>query len=149
MAFASELNGFATTHKGHLALGDVVTAYAAEVARWQELTGKLGGMGMSGDQRYPVLSATPYLELTGNLVVAWMLLTQAVVAHDKLQGLFLDQGIMDPAARATLCREHPEAVFYSGKIDGARFFVHHVLVRNRALVAEIDSGDRTPLTWVV
>ena len=149
MAFASELNGFATAHKGHLALGDLVAAFGAEVARWQEVTGKLGGMGMSGDQRYPVLSATPYLELTGNVVTAWMLLGQAVVAHDKLQGLFLDQGVTDPAARAAFCRDNAEAIFYAGKIDGARFFVHHVLVRNRALAAEIDSGDRTPLSWVV
>jgi alkylation response protein AidB-like acyl-CoA dehydrogenase len=149
MAFASELNGFASAHKGHLALGDVVSAFGAEVARWQEVTGKLGGMGMSGDQRYPVLSATPYLELTGNVVVAWMLLGQAVVAHDKLQGLFLDQGLTDPAARAAFCQDNPEAIFYAGKIDGARFYVHHVLTRNRGLAAEIDSGDRTPLTWVV
>jgi alkylation response protein AidB-like acyl-CoA dehydrogenase len=149
MAFASELHGFATAHKGHLALADLVTAFAAEVGRWQEVTTRLGGMGMSGDQRYPVLSATPYLEMTGNLVCAWMLLGQAVVAHDRLQGLFLDQGAGDPAARAQLCREHPEASFYAGKLEAARFFVRHVLPRNLAIAAEIDSGDRSPLTWEV
>jgi hypothetical protein len=40
-------------------------------------------------------------------------------------------------------------MFYAGKIEGARFYVHHVLVRNRALAAEIDSGDRSPLNWIV
>jgi alkylation response protein AidB-like acyl-CoA dehydrogenase len=149
MGFAGELARFAEGQKAHLALGDLAQAFGEEVARWQATTSKLAGMGMSGDQRYPILSATPFLEMTGNVMVAWMLLGQAIVAHDKLQGRYLDQQAMDPAARARLRADDAEARFYANKLETARFFIHHVLPRNRAIAAEIDSGDRSPLNFVV
>ncbi|HEY3356492.1 MAG TPA: acyl-CoA dehydrogenase, partial [Polyangia bacterium] len=147
MAFAGELSRAAESQKSHLALGDLAATFGEEVARWEATTAKLAGMGMGGDQRYPVLSATPYLEMTGNVMTAWMLLGQAIVAHDKLQGRYLDRHAMDPAARAKLREDDAEAGFYANKIESARFFLHHVLPRNRAIAAEIESGDRSPLDY--
>jgi alkylation response protein AidB-like acyl-CoA dehydrogenase len=148
LSILEELNRFASSHKEHLVLGDLVSALSAEVARWQETTMKLGAMGMAGDRRYPVLCATPYLEMTGHLMTAWMLVAQAILAHDRLQGVYLDRNALGPAARTQLCREDLEARFYFNKIETARFFIHHLLPRNRAIAAEIESGDRSPLSYV-
>ena len=143
----AEVQKFVDAQKGHLALGPLVEVFADELKRWGEVTMKLGAMGMSGDQQYPVLCATPYLEMAGNTLVAWLLLQQAVVAHDKLQTLYLDQGAADQAARDELHAEHPDAAFYAGKLATVRYFVHQVLAGNQAIAARILSGDRSALEW--
>ncbi len=143
-----QLQAFIKEQKGHLGLGDLVDVFEAEVKRWSDTTMKLGAMGMSGDQLYPVLSATPYLEMAGNVVVGWMLLQQATVAHDKLQTLYIDEGAHTPEARAELHAEHPDAGFYFNKLQTVRFFVFQVLAGNRAIAAQIESGDRSALEYL-
>jgi alkylation response protein AidB-like acyl-CoA dehydrogenase len=147
-ALLGEIQGFVDAQRGHLALGGEVAAFAEEMGRWSQTTMQLGAMGMSGEQRYPVLCATPYLELAGNTVVAWLLLRQAVLAHDRLQSLYLDRGALDPQAREALCRDDPDVALYFNKVEAARFFVHQILSGNRAIAAQIQSGDRSALTYL-
>jgi hypothetical protein len=142
-----QMQGFVEEQRGHMALGELVSDFGEELERWSQVTMSLGAMGVSGDQRYPVLSATPYLELAGNTVVAWLLLQQALVAHDRLQGCYLDREALDLEAREALHREDPEARFYFNKIQTARFFVYQVLAGNQAIAAQIDSGDRSALEF--
>jgi len=142
------VQGFVRDQRGHLALGELVGILGEELGRWSKVTMKLGSMGMSGDRRYPVLSATPYLQMAGNVLTAWLLLQQAVVAHDRLQAVYLDRGCMDAGARGALHREDPEAGFYHNKVQTARFFVHQVLAQNRAIAAQIESCDRSALDYV-
>ncbi len=142
-----ELQGFADANKGHFGLGDEIAAFTEELGRWTKVTMDLGTMGMSGDQRYPVLSATPYLEMAGNVVVAWQLLEQAVVAHDRLQALYLDRDALTRQAREALPEEDLEVRFYANKLETARFFVFHLLPRNQAIAATIGSGDRSVLRF--
>ena len=143
-----QMQAFAAAQKGHLGLGDLVETFEAELSRWSDTTMKLGAMGMSGDQLYPVLSATPYLEMAGNVVVGWMLLEQAVVAHDALHTLYMDEGAHSPVARAELHAEHPEAGFYFNKLQTVRFFIFQILAGNRAIAAQIASGDRSALEFL-
>ena len=143
-----QMQAFAKQQQGHLGLGPLVEVFAAELSRWSDTTMKLGAMGMSGDQQYPVLSATPYLEMTGNTVVAWLLLRQGVVAHDQLQSLYLDERAFTPEARDTLHAEHSEAGFYFNKLATVRFFIHQVLAGNQAIAAQIASGDRSALEYL-
>jgi alkylation response protein AidB-like acyl-CoA dehydrogenase len=142
------MQAFVRDQRGHLALGEEVAALGEELGRWSQTTMDLGAMGMSGDRQYPVLSATPYLEMAGNAVVCWLLLQQAVIAHDRLQTLYLDQSAMDPAARDELHRADPDAQFYFNKIETARFFVHQVLSKNQQIAAQIGSGDRSALRFI-
>jgi len=81
--------------------------------------------------RLAALGASPYLTLAGNVVVAWLLLAQAVLAQERLAELESKDG---EAAR-----------FYSGKLETARFFVHQVLSQNRWKAEQILSGDRSAL----
>ena len=143
-----QMQAFAREQQGHLGIGDLLEVFEAELSRWSDTTMKLGAMGMSGDQLYPVLSATPYLEMAGNVVVAWMLLQQSVVAHDELQTLYIDQGAHTPEARAELHAEHPDAGFYFNKLQTVRFFVSQVLAGNQAIAAQIASGDRSALEYL-
>ena len=146
-ALFERMDRFVTDHKDHAALGDDVQAFAKQMLLWSNTTMELGMMGMSGDRGYPVLSATPYLEMSGNTVVAWLLLEQAVVAHEKLQARYLERKATEAAAQEELNREDPEARFYFNKIETARFFDYQILTGNEAIAAAIKSGDRSALKY--
>jgi len=146
-ALYEKLDKFVSDTKEHAALGADVEAFSKQMLLWSNATMELGMMGMSGDQAYPVLSATPYLEMSGNTVCAWLLLEQAVVAHDKLEALYGERGATEAAAQEELCRDDVEARFYFNKIETARFFTHQILTGNEAISAAIKSGDRSALKY--
>lgn len=144
-----EMQTLVDHHKEHGHLGKEITSFKKELGRWQGSTMALGMKGMSGDQRYPVLLANPYLQMSGNMVCSWLLLEQAVIAHDKLATLYHDANADDDAAKRKLVEENPDAQFYFNKIETARFFVHQVLVENGGIAKQIESDDRSALNYIV
>jgi hypothetical protein len=64
-------------------------------------------------------NATVYLEAVGHVVMAWIWLEQALIAHAKT------------------------GTFYDGKRIAARYFFHHELPKTTAQFDLLDSGDRT------
>ena len=76
----------------------------------------------------PILYATPYLGLMGDVTLGWQLLWQASIASDRLA---------DASGR--------DRAFYTGKIASARYFASNVLALVAAQVAAIKRGDKTPL----
>jgi alkylation response protein AidB-like acyl-CoA dehydrogenase len=96
----------------------------------------------------PLLNATPYLDLFGLVTVGWLLLEQALIATPKLAAIAEAKGVdlSDGGARARLCADDPEAGFYEGKIQTARFFAARALPLARGKAKAILSGDTTPMT---
>jgi len=88
------------------------------------------------------LYASPYLTLFGNVVVAWLLLQQAILAAAKLEGFNLP---VDFDARRKILEDQDQARFYASKIETARFFTHQILSQNRWKAAQIVSGDRSAI----
>jgi alkylation response protein AidB-like acyl-CoA dehydrogenase len=95
----------------------------------------------------PVLNATPYLDLFGQVVVGWLLLEQAVIAWPKLEAILKARGVdaKDTIALQKLCGDDAEARFYDGKLKAAQFFAHRALAQSAAKAAVLKSGDETPL----
>jgi len=131
--FLEMLNAFVEQHRGHPRLGDTVARFALAKDKLAEITMHLGGLGMSGDRLYPVLCATPYLYLFGDVLMAYLLLRQAVIAQAKLEG-----GGKTPVQGA-------EAAFYAGKVLSVRFFVNQLLPAVLHRAEGILSGDRSAL----
>ena len=131
--FLGILNDFVKKHQGHPKLGDAVGRFALAKDKLSEITMHLGGLSMGGDRLYPVLCATPYLYLFGDVLMGYLLLWQAVVAQEKLEAL------------GKTPRESAEAAFYSGKVMGARFFVNNLLPAVLHRADGILSGDRSAL----
>lgn len=84
----------------------------------QEAVNKLGEVGlhmgasaMSPDVMKAFAFAYPFMEVTGDVVMAWMLLWRATVAAQKLE----------KGARKK------DAAFYEGQLKSAEFFVHSIL----------------------
>jgi hypothetical protein len=146
MALAGEINAFTGANKDHPVLG-------ADVARLQAAVGALGdasmyfaGIGMK-DPHVTMLNATTYLSLFGDTVVGWLLLDQAVIAHQKLRAIGGHKAVdaADQAAMRRLVEEDEEARYYDAKIKTAKFWATRRLSLARANADLIKAGDRTPL----
>jgi alkylation response protein AidB-like acyl-CoA dehydrogenase len=92
------------------------------------------------------LQAYPYLELFGDVTVGWLLMWQAVIAHDRLTSLAKGKGIEpDTDGLRKLVSGNSDAAFYSGKLASARFFASAVLSQATAKAQTIKSADRAAL----
>jgi alkylation response protein AidB-like acyl-CoA dehydrogenase len=107
-----------------------------------EVTGTLAQKG-ADDPLYPVINATPYLELMSRVVMAVLLGEQALVARDKLDAIEAAEGCTTDEERKALLKRNDNAVFYFNKIQTAHFFARRLLPPVYALKAEILADDRS------
>jgi len=79
---------------------------------------------LSPDMKVALSLASLFLEVVGDVVMAWMLLWRAVVASSKLNEL-----VGDPGSEATLERisQNKNASFYHGQIKSAEYFIGTIL----------------------
>ena len=75
------------------------------------------------------VQAHPFLDVTGDTLMAWMLLWRAIVATQKLA----DQP------------KKKDVAFYEGQIRSAQFFVNSVLPVTRGKMDVIIAGDTAAL----
>ena len=68
--------------------------------------------------------AHPFLDVTGDVTMAWMLLWRAEIAAQKLKKL---AGSMDMAAITEKAAKNKEAAFYLGVMKTAEFFIMNLL----------------------
>jgi alkylation response protein AidB-like acyl-CoA dehydrogenase len=97
--------------------------------------------GMSGEVAIPVLYATPYLELFGDVAVGYMLLWQGEIADLKLQEIFEKAGANTAESKNKILTTDKDAAFYRGKIASAEFFSNFVLSLSTGKARAIMNGD--------
>jgi len=125
---------------GHIAKLDAARNLLAEVVMF------FGQKGKGKGALYPVLCATPFLEMFGHVVVSHLLLWQASVAYEKLQAIYADKGIgEDRKERKAFLADHDDARYYDGKVKSAVWFVNNILPRTNAIAETIKSDDTTSL----
>jgi len=73
--------------------------------------------------------AYPFMEVCGDLVMAWMLLWRASVAAPKLEKLV---GTNDFWERREKVEKNRNAAFYEGQLKSAEYFIHSVLPMSMA-----------------
>jgi alkylation response protein AidB-like acyl-CoA dehydrogenase len=145
MQLIADIAKFVETNLKNETLASALKSLAEQNQRLQEITMNFAMQQMQGDMEYPLLSATPYLRIFGNVVVGWLLLEQAVVADRALAELYEETGAKTPEARAELTRKQGDAQFYDNKIKTARFYASNMLSQNAHLAAAIQSADRSAL----
>ncbi|MCB1154681.1 acyl-CoA dehydrogenase, partial [bacterium] len=91
---------------------------------------------------YPVLSATPFLEAFGHVIVAQRLIVQASIAVGKLKALAADKG---ESNYAKLAADNDDAKFYYNKLLTARFFCKNILPAVEAIATRIGNSDESVL----
>jgi alkylation response protein AidB-like acyl-CoA dehydrogenase len=126
-------------------LEKVVNLFDEAGSQLIEVTTYFARKAMSGEPSIPVLYATPYLELFGDVAVGYMLLWQADIADGKLEEIFGQAGADTAEKRDALLTENKEAAFYRGKVASAEFFANTILSLAGGKAGSIMSGDCTAL----
>lgn len=115
------------TAKKLTGLEDMAEKTAAVTAELEKTAGFIGGMAASDKALTAYSHAYTFMDVTGDTVLAWMLLWRAAVAAQKLQA----------GAKGK------DAVFYEGQIASARFFINTVLPVSHGKMAVILAADST------
>ncbi len=102
-------------------------------------------MGATGDMYYPVLCASPFLNLMGHFIMSYLLLDMAILAHGKLEEMYRRHNAATTEQRSTLIIENVQADFYFGKIKSMQFFLANYLPQAQAIAKTILSSDRSAL----
>ncbi len=148
--FLGLLGEFIEAHKSHPTLGEHVGRLEKAKDTLAHVTIEFGKTGAGGDMVYPLLHASRYLEMFGDVAVAHLLLEQAVIAQEKFDAICKEKGI-DPGSdesRKSLCEDDAEAKFYWGKLCSAEFFTTQILPRVSARADSIESGSRSAMEVV-
>jgi alkylation response protein AidB-like acyl-CoA dehydrogenase len=108
-------------------LADIAEAYGKFLDRLEETARHLAGAARSEKMMDAFGMAYSFMDVTGDAVMAWMLLWRAAVAARKLEG---GAGKKD-------------AAFYEGQVKSARFFVGHALPVAQGKIEAILADDGT------
>jgi hypothetical protein len=111
-----------------------------------DLTMHFAQLGKSAGFLLPILNATPYLEIFGDVVVGHFLIQAAGIAHEKLNAIYKDKGAEDSKGKKrALIHEDRDAAFYDGKIATGKFFAVDVLASVKARCEAIKFGEKVPI----
>jgi hypothetical protein len=100
------------------------------------------------DPAYMALQATPFLECFGDLITAWGLCQQALVADAALNQIYAQNGASSVTDKRKLCQDNLEAKFYYGKIQTAQFFCNYVLPQGKGRIEAMKTQDRSALDMI-
>jgi len=141
------INDFVDANLEHPVLAPQMKALAAARDTWMEVNGFFMTSAMEKQLMVPLLNASGYLSLTGDLLMAYLLLDQARIACDKLGPLCQAAGVdpMDGKAVAALAKKLPDVRYYDGKIKGARFFCAYELPQVHSKAASIQTKDMSAM----
>lgn len=117
--FYQDLSEFITKNENHKELKSEILELKKAVDSVGQAAMQFAQWSSQGDRIKPQLGATPFLEMCGHTVAAFVLLSQAVLAQTQIE------------------KEN----FYQDKVLTARFFVHNLLPKVRMFSKAILSGD--------
>jgi alkylation response protein AidB-like acyl-CoA dehydrogenase len=111
-----------------------------------DLTMHFAQLGKSAGFLMPVLNASPYLEILGDVAIGHFLMQAAGIADEKLNAIYRERGVEESKGKKrALIRENPDVAFYYGKNAAARFFVVDVLSTVKSRCEAIKFGERIPI----
>ena len=111
-----------------------------------DMTMTLAQLGKSSSFIIPILNASPYLDIFGDVVVGHFLLQAAAIATEKLKAIYAEKGAEDSKGKQrALVHENGDVAFYVGKIAAAKFFAVEVLCTVKARCEAIKSEEKIPI----
>ncbi|MBA4397979.1 MAG: acyl-CoA dehydrogenase [Syntrophus sp. (in: bacteria)] len=110
-----------------------------------DLTMTFGQLGKSGGFLLPILNASPFMDAFGDLVAGNILMQAALIAEEKLAGIYESKGADTIGKQRALVHDNPDVAFYAGKISAAKFFANEALTTVKARCEAIKFGDKSTL----
>ena len=141
----SETGNLLKQAKKNYRLKDVTTPFEEARKHLIEVTRYFGLKSITEDFMTPILYASPYLELFGDVAIGFMLLWQAVIADRRLDELYSDAKADTQEKKDELLRTNRSAAFYRGKVASAEFFANTILSLAPGKARAIMSGERSAI----
>ncbi len=141
----SETGNLLKQAKKNYRLKDVTTPFEEARKHLIEVTRYFGLKSITEDFMTPILYASPYLELFGDVAIGFMLLWQAVIADRRLDELYSDAKADTQEKKDELLRTNRSAAFYRGKVASAEFFANTILSLAQGKARAIMSGERSAI----
>ena len=110
-----------------------------------DLTMTFGQLGKSGGFLLPILNASPFMDAFGDLVAGNILMQAALIAEEKLAGIYEAKGADTIGKQRALVHDDPDVAFYAGKVSSAKFFANEALTTVKARCESIKFGDKSTL----
>ncbi|MCF8035660.1 MAG: acyl-CoA dehydrogenase [Desulfobacteraceae bacterium] len=119
-----EMQQTAAEAKNHETLAPLAQKMEHAVNRLGETSMQLGKTAMSEQVKTAFAHSWPFLDVTGDVIIAWMLLWRAQVASEKLAGKV----------------KKKDQAFYEGQIKTAEFFIRTMLPESLGRLDSITDG---------
>ena len=98
----------------------------------------LGKTALSPDVKVAFAHAKPFLDILGDICMAWMHLWRATAAVPRLEKL---AGSLDPADRAAKAAKSKDAAFYEGVLQSAKYYTNVIIPETLGKMNAIKAGD--------
>jgi hypothetical protein len=108
MSLLGEMGKTVTQASQHESLARLADNFQKSIEAYTQTAAEIGRLASSGDFNIAFIYAHPLMEVTGDLVMAWMLLWRAVAAVSRKD-------------------DKKMASFYDGQIKSAEYFIRTVL----------------------
>jgi hypothetical protein len=111
-----------------------------------DMTMTLAQLGKSSSFLIPILNASSYLDIFGDVAIGHFLIQSAALAEEKLKAIYEDKGVEGSrGAQRALVHENADVAFYTGKIAAAKFFAVEVLCTVKSRCEAIKSEEKIPI----
>ena len=142
MNFLQEIQNTVSNAKEMPILLDLAGQVEDAVNRLGEVALHLGKTALSPEFKVAFAFAKPFLDVVGDVCMAWMHLWRAVEAVPQLENRV---GSLDPAARAAKAGKNKEVAFYEGVLQSARYFINAVLPGTLGQMNAIKMSDASTI----
>lgn len=129
-AYVKDVSTFIAANREHAELKDAVAVLASSIETLSGTAMRFLGWFQGGKMEMVPLAANRFLDMMSEATVGWLLLEQARIACDKLEGL---------------AENHADRAFYEGKKYAALYFAHNVLPGVASKAAVLGKEDRSAL----
>ena len=111
-----------------------------------DLTLTLASLGKSSNFLVPILYASPFLDIFGDVLMGHFLMQAACIAEEKLNAIYKEAGAEESKGKQRgLIHENTDVAFYSGKVASAKFFATEILPTVKGRCEVIKAGDKIAL----
>ena len=123
-------------------LQDLAEKFQSAINRLGEIAMHMGQTALSPDLKVAFAFAKPFLDVIGDVSMAWMMLWRASIAMPKLEKL---AGGLDKTVRQQQSAKNKQIAFYEGQIQTANYFINAVLPIAIGRMEAIASSERSTI----
>jgi alkylation response protein AidB-like acyl-CoA dehydrogenase len=142
MNFLGEIQKITANAKKIRGLEDLAAKVDEAVNRLGEIAMHLGKTALSSDFKVAFAFAKPFLDVVGDVCMAWMLLWRATIAVPELEKRV---GDLDLKARLEKAGKNKDTAFYEGQFQTARYFINSILPITMGKMNTIEAGDASTI----